>query len=435
MPADKDITNRAPEGFVELFKAASVHALLRLCNAAFITMEALTRFRPGKIQPLNILIVRTGALGDFLLAIPAMQRLRRAYPAAKLTLLTTATTDRSTLKTVNAYSNQGSPWLSIFPKNIIDEIISFGFCSYRDLISKSRKSISRSKYDACFILNEGIGLTLAGTAKKIVFMRMIGVGCRIYGIRTRAYPKIFPLVQRGPRRLEHHVDAIMRSVEENTHVAGTPLPEIYFGIQSSTEAEAWATAQLEKLLGKQGVLIVVAPGSRLEFKRWPAQYYTELVAELLNKPQITVVLVGSGPEVETARLVEEQLLTMTKVSRALHNLAGKTSIDQLTALLKHAAVFVGNDGGTCHLAAAAGCKVVSISNGAEIPNSVEPWENQRFTARFPVPCAPCYSFTFCPKGNNRCVTGISPDVVLKLVEKALHESSSSKQQPESLHKS
>jgi ADP-heptose:LPS heptosyltransferase len=434
MPADKNITSRVPGDFVELFKSASVHVLLRLCNAAFITIEAFTRFRPGDSQPLNILIVRTGALGDFLLAIPAMHRLRQAYPAAKLTLLTTATTDRSTLKTVNAYSNQGSPWLSIFPANIIDEIISFGFSTYLDLISKGRKSIIRRKYDVCFILNEGIGLTLAGTAKKIIFMRMLGVGCRIYGIRTRAYPKIFPLVQRGPRRLEHHVDAIMRSVEENAHVADTPLPEIYFGIQSSTEAEEWATAQLAKLLEKQGTLIVVAPGSRLEFKRWPAEYYTELIIELLKKPQITIALVGSGPELETALLVEEQYLTMTKNSGALYNLAGKTSIDQLTALLKHAAVFVGNDGGTCHLAAAAGCKVVSISNGAEIPNSVEPWDNQRFTARFDVPCAPCYSFTFCPKGNNRCVTGISPDVVLKLVEKALLESSRLKNQPESLPK-
>jgi ADP-heptose:LPS heptosyltransferase len=421
MPADKNSANHAFKSFTEVFKKASVHSMLRLCNAIFIALETVTRFRPGNRQPLNILIFRTGALGDFLLAIPAMHRLRRAYPTAKLTLLTTATTDRSTLTTVNAYSNQGSPWLSIFPKNIIDEIISLGFLSYRDLVSNSRKSILKTKYDACFILNEGIGLTLAGTAKKIMFMRMIGVGCRIYGICTRAYPRVFPLVQRGPRRLEHHVEAIMRSVEEDLHVAGTPLPEVYFGVQPSPDAKAWTEATLEKLGGKQGPLIVVAPGSRLEFKRWPTQYYAELVAKILEYPQLTVALVGSGPELETARLVEEQYLTMTKGSGTLHNLAGKTSIDQLTALLKHAAVFVGNDGGTCHLAAAVGCKVVSISNGAEIPNSVEPWDNQRFTARFDVPCAPCYSFTFCPKGNNRCVTGISPDVVLKLVRTALCE--------------
>jgi heptosyltransferase-2 len=413
--------NRATENAGNFLKMACVQAALRLCNAIFITLEAVTRFRRGNNLPKSILIVRTGALGDFLLAIPAMQRIRRAYPEAKLTLLTTATTDRATLKSVNAYSDQTSPWLSILPGKLIDDIIAFRFQSYRDLIFKNRKLILNKKYAVCFILHEGIGPTVAGMAKKIIFLRLIGVGCRIYGIRTRAYPMIFPLVQRGPGRLEHHVTAIMRSVEENPHVAGTPLPEVYFGVQPSTEAEDWAKAALGTLGGLREILIVVAPGSRLEFKRWPAQYYTELVAELLQKPQITVILVGSGPEIETARLVEEQYLTMAKGSGALHNLAGKTSIDQLAALLMHAAVFVGNDGGTCHLAAAVGCKVVSISNGAEIPNSVEPWGNQRFTARFDVPCAPCYSFTFCPKGNNRCVTGISPDVVVKLVHAALYE--------------
>jgi heptosyltransferase-2 len=384
-------------------------------------IEVVTRFFHRSQPPTNILVFRTSALGDFLLAIPAMQRLRKAYPSAKLTLLTTATTDRATLKTVNVYSKEGSPWLSLLPERLMDEIVPFRFDSYRDLIFKNRNRFLNRKFDACFILNEGFALAFGGTAKKLIFLRLLGVGCRIYGIRTRAYPTIFPLVQRGPRRLEHHVDAIMRSVEEDLQVADTPLPEVYFGVRPSPDAEAWAEATQEKLAGKHSTLIIVAPGSRLEFKRWPAKYYTQIVAKLLEDPRLTVILVGSGPEFETAQLVEEQYLTMTKNSGVLHNLAGKTSIDQLTALLKHAAVFVGNDGGTCHLAAAVGCKVVSISNGGEIPNSVEPWDNQRFTARFDVPCAPCYSFTFCPKGNNRCVTGISPDVVLKLVEKALSE--------------
>ena len=68
-----------------------------------------------------------------------------------------------------------------------------------------------------------------------------------------------------------------------------------------------------------------------------------------------------------------------------------------------------------------GARLSAFSYGGGIPNSVKPWGNQRFTARFAVPCAPCYSFTFCPKENNRCVTGITSESVLKLLDNALLE--------------
>jgi len=110
-------------------------------------------------------------------------------------------------------------------------------------------------------------------------------------------------------------------------------------------------------------------------------------------------------------------------SRVL-NLGGRTSIVQLAALLRRASVFVGNDGGTCHLAIGVGCRVVSIANTAEIPDSVEPWGCQRFTARGDVPCAPCYCFTSCPRGDSICVTTVSPEAVMRLVNSALSEARS-----------
>lgn len=400
-----------------------VGSLLWLLNVTLALVEGCTRFKCGDEQPGRILMLRTAALGDFVMSIPAMQLLRAAYPAAHITLLTTATTDRTTLLTVSSYANKSSPWLDLLPHGLVDEVIVFPFVSYSDLLRQ--KLLHGKPYDVSFILNEGIGLALSGTAKKIVFLRLIGVYCRIYGIRTRAYPKIFPEVQNGERQLEHHLLAIIRSVEESQQMALVPDPPVNFGLSVLADAESWAQAKLSELACTPANLIIVAPGSRLEFKRWASDNFVQVISAILERPGVNIILVGSGPELSTVNQVQSGCLTVLRQTNRLHNLGGQTSLPQLAALLAKAAVFLGNDGGTCHLAAALGCRVVSIGNGAEIPNSVEPWGSQRLTARFNVSCAPCYCFTHCPKNDNRCVSGITPEQVLKLYELALEESKQS----------
>ena len=411
-----------PSGWRRSVQAGCVTCLLQAVNAAWALLEICTRFRPVARPPERLLVLRTAALGDFVLSIPALRRLRAAYPSAHITLLTTATTDRATFHTVASYARTGMPWLDLLPRGLVDEVIIFPYSGYGGLLTRqSRRLLHGKSFDISFILNEGIGLTLSGIAKKICFLRLIGVYCRIHGIRTRAYPKLFPKVQQGERRLEHHVLAIIRSVEECRVVANSPAIPVAFQLDVAVEAESWVEAKLSELDCQSDDLIIVAPGSRLEFKRWPSDGFVQVIVALLEKPGVWVILVGSGPEGDTVEWVDANCRAALGVTSRLYNLAGQTSLMQLAALLSRASVFLGNDGGTCHLAAAMGCRVVSISNGAEIPDSVEPWGNQRFTARFDVPCAYCYCFTHCPKNDNRCVTGITSTHVLKLIEAALDE--------------
>lgn len=402
-------------------KRQCVAGLLGMMNALNWLLESSTRlWRTGDI-PKQILILRTAALGDFILSIPAMHRLRAAFPAAKITLLTTASTHRSTLQSVQSYAGGQSPWLELLPIKLIDEVLTFSGHSSISLMPWKNKNLGKRSFDACFILNEGIGLTLSSNTKKIIFLRAAGIRCRIYGIRVRAYPKLFPLVQVGPVRLEHHVLAIIRSVEECSQVANTINSTVRFQLNISLEASTWAKALLDRHGCDTNDAIVVAPGSRLEFKKWPASGYIRMITEILAMPKRHVFVVGSGPEIDSVSEVIAGCAN-TQIAQRIHDLSGQTSIPQLAALLSMSTLFVGNDGGTCQLAAAVGCKVVSISNGGEIPDSVEPWGNQRYTARFDVPCAPCYCFTHCHKNNNRCVTGIAPELVADLVASALNES-------------
>lgn len=399
-------------------KREAVDILLKALNLPARIFERLTR-RCSQIDEYSqILILRTAALGDFIMSVPALHLLRAAFPEAKLTLLTTASTDQKTLQTVQVYAGGQSPWLDLLPANLIDEIYVLpGRLSLRR-IAGVHSNLHKKNFGACFILNEGLGI--GGIIKKIVFLRICGIRCRIFGIRANAYPKVFPLAQVGVRRLEHHVLALIRSIEEGPRIVRDAMPPIRFDLNIPVAAHSWALELLNNLGYTGTEIIIVAPGSRLEFKKWPEAAFGELIAELLKRPQANILLVGAGEDAETVEKLRSVFPDQVNSPR-VHDLSGKTTIPQLAALLARGSVFVGNDGGTCHLAAAVGCRTVSISNGGEITNSVEPWGNQRFTARFNPPCAPCYGITFCPKGHRQCVVGISTDMVLRLVEKALSE--------------
>ncbi len=396
-----------------------VDLLLIVLHLPAWILERLTRSQSRSGEYSQILILRTAALGDFILSVPALHRLRSSFPQAKLTLLTTSSTDKESIKSVQGYSDGKQPWLDLLPENLIDEVFVFPErLTFREIL-KTRSELLGKKFDGCFIINEGTNAM--GIIKKIAFLRVLGIRERIFGIRTNAYPKLFPYAQLGARRLEHHVLALIRSIEECPNVMVDTNHVIRFDLKIASGERTWALELLNVLGCAGSEIIMVAPGSRLEFKKWPEEAFAALIKSLLIKrPQAHILLVGSKMDVETVAKVRSALPSMEKSLR-LHNLIGKTSIPQLAALLARASVFIGNDGGTCHLAAAVGCKTVSIANGVEIPNSVEPWGNQRFTARFNTSCAPCYEFTFCRKSHRQCVVGIQTDTVLRLAESALTE--------------
>ncbi len=99
------------------------------------------------------------------------------------------------------------------------------------------------------------------------------------------------------------------------------------------------------------------PGMELTAKRWPLDRYQELVRRLVRELDAEVLLIG-GPE--DINLNQRLLEGLDVPARAVTNLAGKTTIGQLAALLEQCALFIGNDSSPMHLAAAVGIPVIAI---------------------------------------------------------------------------
>jgi heptosyltransferase-2 len=116
----------------------------------------------------------------------------------------------------------------------------------------------------------------------------------------------------------------------------------------------------------------------------------------------TVILFGTSSEQEIT----------SRIAAAMQpppiNLAGRTSISELPALLAACQLFVGNDSGAMHVAAAAGVPVIGIF-GPTDPNGTAPATSRRAIVREPVFCSPCL-LRRCPI-DHRCMARVDAATV------------------------
>jgi heptosyltransferase-2 len=183
------------------------------------------------------------------------------------------------------------------------------------------------------------------------------------------------------------------------------LPAVEFiEIKVVSDARARADEMLRQAGARAGAFrVALAPGAAYgSAKCWPAERFAALAGRLIAEFDADVILFGTASE----RVVAE------KISAAMRHrpvmLVGDTSVGDLPALLGCCQLFIGNDSGAMHVAAAVGLPVVGIF-GPTDPVGTAP-VTPRFTlVRQPVSCSPCF-LRHCPV-DHRCMTRIDVDAV------------------------
>jgi heptosyltransferase I len=176
-----------------------------------------------------------------------------------------------------------------------------------------------------------------------------------------------------------------------------------------------AETKVAELLDRPGVagrpLAVLFPGTSWETKHWHVQGFAE-VARHLAATGRAVVLAGSAAERERCRDVAE-------LCPGVLDLCGRTTLPELAALLRRAAVCVTNDSGSMHLAVALGRPVVGIF-GPTDPVWIGPYGRPDAVVRAALPCAPCYlrAVRRCPNGH-ACMNAVTGATVVERLERTL----------------
>jgi heptosyltransferase II len=135
---------------------------------------------------------------------------------------------------------------------------------------------------------------------------------------------------------------------------------------------------------------------------WPASRFAEAANRLADLADADVVLLGTAAEAEVTNAIAE------KLARRPINLTGKTTIAELPAVLSQCHLFIGNDSGVMHVAAAVGLPVVGIF-GPTDPFGTAPATPRRTIVQNKPYCSPCF-LRRCPT-DHRCMTGIEPQAV------------------------
>ncbi|HMB00011.1 MAG TPA: lipopolysaccharide heptosyltransferase II, partial [Spirochaetota bacterium] len=154
-------------------------------------------------------------------------------------------------------------------------------------------------------------------------------------------------------------------------------------------------------------LVGIAPGASFgPAKRWPAAYYRELATRLIAEYKAAVILTGSAADAELAKEIPGL------------NLCGRTSLEEAVALIAGCDLFISNDSGPMHIAAALNIPQIAVF-GSTDPVRTGPFNNKAVIMRHKgLQCSPCRK-SVCPYQNYACLYRISVEQVFTACKKYL----------------
>jgi len=361
-----------------------------LVSSFFISSVFYRRKDLASAEIRRIVIIKLDHIGDVILSIPAIANLRAHFPQAHITMV------------VNSSSESVARYISH-----VDEVLCYDARFFDKSGSGKMLDLSCGMRFAREMRKRGFDLIvdLRGGFASLLFAMIAGSKHRI---DRGTY-----LVQRRSGRIssasEHEAEVNLDMLAR----AGIPIRfrEMSLGL---TEADLTCA---DSLLGECGSIdsyppvVIMHPGAPGSLKRWSVEKYAQLACELVQEYNARIVLVGSKGEKSITRSVA------TAVNGQAVDLSGQTTLGQLAAVLCRADLFIGNDSGPMHLAAACGAKVIGLF-GPTSPQRFGPYGDNCAVLRMETECSPCMREE-CKKPEHRCIDSISVDDVMKIARQMI----------------
>jgi ADP-heptose:LPS heptosyltransferase len=338
------------------------------------------------------LVFRIGHLGDTLVALPAFWALRKRFPDAHITLLSNVSA-----------KNAGYPTAQgVLPaKGLFDEFISYpneaGKVASTLGFLKLAAGIRLGKYDTLAYLmtrNRDEGRV----KRDISFFRLAGIR-QHFGTR-HLLANYLPENGKAPLpEVEPEYKYLLKCLSEEgvIDVEQEISTELLLGGDEGTNARTWIDRNCcDPRAGNN--FVAVAPGSKWESKLWPEEKYAEVLSRLITNKNVFPIIFGGPEDRDKGERILQKLGTGA-------NAAGELSIREAAAALAQCKLYLGNDTGTMHLAAAMGVPCVAVFAAIDYPGRWIPFGDNNIVLRKAVPCEGCHS-PLC-KFNHECLeTGV-----------------------------
>jgi len=332
------------------------------------------------------LLVQLAGLGDLIMALPTIESLRASLPHIRWSLLTRPA--NSSLLGDRLDTVRTIPWppRPSQARTIVQEIW----------------QLRQHRFDVAIHLY-GITSRQGALAMQALFF---GIHARMSIGRSGANTcRIFDVNQEDNSMAQHEVEANLAMLQS------LGIPPVVKVPVLSPQRPAWlrvARIVQERLVhGKS--FIVLFPGGARATRHWPVRNYAALAAAL-SAMDLGVCVIGDTLATQQAQYIAEA------AGKHGLNLAGCLSLQDVAALLSMALVYVGNDSGPTHLAAALGVPCIALFGPGELPRFGPRGTGVIRVLRHEVACAPCYLQTC---SHHTCMRSLTPGEVLQAIAEVL----------------
>jgi heptosyltransferase-2 len=325
----------------------------------------------------HIVILAPNWLGDAVMALPAIRDVRAGAPAASITVA----------------ARPGVAALFRLVRGV-DQVVPIN----------ADGGLGRGRFDAALLLPNSFHAALVAFRAGIPERWGYRADCR-GPLLTRAIAR----PSRG-----HQIDYYQNLTEALGFARGEPRPEIPMQPEFGRRASA-----LLADVGWNGrdPIVGLAPGAAYGgAKRWPPEYFAELVLALAADG-VATVMVGSGVDSKTGAEIKRAIGNRGGVL----NLIGRTDLEALCGVLAACRTLVTNDSGAMHVAAALGVPVTAVFGPTReretAPRNPSPPGPTHTLIVNDVWCRPCMERE-CPL-DHRCMRGVPPSIVLDSARRVL----------------
>lgn len=322
---------------------------------------------------MKILIRATNWVGDAIMSLPALRAVRSRFPQAEITIL-------------------ARPYVAFLYKDqqVCDHLAYLD--SQRDLVGEIRSE----KFDVALLLQNAFEAAWfawrTGIPERIGYARD---GRRL--LLTKAVP--VPKAGEIPPHEQFYYLELLRRAGWLNSLPSESLIRLTVPEENRQRAEAFL---LSNAVRPQSLRIAIGAGASYgSAKCWPPDRFAELANHLQAK-EADVILFGTPSEAPVSSAIAAGMRIPPV------DLTGKTAINDLPALLSQCHLFIGNDSGAMHVAAAVGLPVVAVF-GPTDPFGTAPVTPRCSIVQEKPYCSPCF-LRRCPT-DHRCMTRVTPEAV------------------------
>jgi len=308
-------------------------------------------FKPQKkniFQPKKILIVKLWAVGESILTLPLISELKKKYPNTQIDVLV-----RKRNKDIYTLNKNIGAVLLLNKKNVISN-----FKKY-DLVFDCEPYLNISAILSFWLGKQTIGFSHGQRAK--LYNYKIKYNDQQHVVKTYL-DLLIPICKeiKNPKKL-------------------VKLEYSLYDLEIINKLLKSYSLDDKKLIG-----ICATAAESAHSRMWPKEKFAKLIDKLVSEKNVNIILVGGKND----SALNESIIKLVTNKEKVFNFAGKTSVKQLFALVEKCEVFISNDTGPMHVAAAQDVKTIGLF-GPNTPVRFGPYGEKNSSIYKPVLPKPC----------------------------------------------